>query len=713
VIRRLGLALGGAALGLGLLEGAFRWRDDGAFPHVNLYRADPDVGARLVPGSTQRLAFGGNPTTSLRVNAEGYRGADWGAPSGGEVVVVGDSQVFGLGVEEGQTASAKLAELTGRVVRNAGVPTWGPPEYLVAIDELLAARKPATVVVVLNLANDLFERDRPNRERHVIWDGWAVRAETAPRPAAAPDAETAPPPAPTFPGRQWLFSRSHLVFAVRRALYSPWDPGDRGLPSEGGLADLIPGGNAVVHPTESALAERVDSESGVRAEAERDLADLYVRVFEDRDPDAALRLQALREHANPGDIVGEYEAEGGRSIVVTAELLREAAQARKGMDRRLAAWAEEHAGTELADRIVQVLGTRDRAVKQLDDMAGVVGQDDGPTSPLASFVTEARGRVARAGAELVIVALPVDVQVSPEEWKKYGKPSQDLSGTEILLDELVEGARRMGVRAVNPLVALRAAEPGAFLTADIHLSPKGQAALAAAIAEVLAQPAPNPVPAPGLPAGRSRVPTARELQFAPEVRVTGSTRNHCSTRRLREWLLVECARRGAGPQVSLQEGSRETMWNAGPSGATLLTPLLPGRGLRATFSWPKAPADDEGPWNAGERQELSITWSGDEPTVAFAPASGTAAPAPPDPAWRELERAVGWQTAIRRDPACLARPSVQERVACATGSRAALPSCPAGAVNAGSGGFCAPVCDADQPCVEGACADWRGVDVCL
>jgi hypothetical protein len=141
-----GQVLLGLGLGLVITEKVFAKRDDGAFPHVNFYVADPELGVRLEPGATMRFRFRDNPTSSIEINSQGYRGADWPAPgeSSEEIVVLGDSQVFGLGVEDAETFSAKLAEHTGRPVRNAGVPTYGPPEYLALAAELLAERKPKT-----------------------------------------------------------------------------------------------------------------------------------------------------------------------------------------------------------------------------------------------------------------------------------------------------------------------------------------------------------------------------------------------------------------------------------------------------------------------------------------------------------------------------------------------------------------------------------------
>src|SRR5437762_983125 len=90
-------------------------------------------------------------------------------------LVISAQVMLGLGGEDDATFSARLAAASGRAVLNAGVPTYGPREYLATAREVLATRKVTSVVVVLNFVNDPFELDRPNHERHAVWDGWAVR----------------------------------------------------------------------------------------------------------------------------------------------------------------------------------------------------------------------------------------------------------------------------------------------------------------------------------------------------------------------------------------------------------------------------------------------------------------------------------------------------------------------------------------------------------
>ncbi len=692
--------LGGTLLGVVLAEGLFWLADDGAFPHLNVYDADATLGARLRPGATQRVAFGGNPVTSVRINAEGYRGADWGPARDGEVVVLGDSQVFGLGVEEDETASAVLAAATGRPVRNAGVPTHGPPEYLAVLDELLESRKPDTVVLVLNFSNDLFEVATPNTARHAIWDGWAVRLETA------PDDVT------DFPGRRWLFSKSHLVHAIRRAWWTPPSAWEQGVASEGTWHDVV--GLAGERPPalatdEAPIAEEVHGTATERRRLEEELVELYRDTLPDRwETDAHLVVQAAVEHAHPGDIVYGGYAEEARSIVVTAAQLREGARVRRELEARLARWADEHPREQLAARIRTAIAERATLDAKLDALATRVGAAIEGRSPLLDTVEAAKAKCDAAGAELIVVALPLDVQVSDAEWAKYGAEPVDMSGTRVLLEDLVRGAERSGVRALDATAALAAVEPGAFLDEDLHMSPKGQAALGRALAAKLAEPAPLATPGPGLGAGRSRVPTFEELQLAPEVVVRGSSRNRCSTRRLREWLVVECSAAPDGsltPQGLVVVEGEEVLVGGVPERASLLvTPLVPGRRVVADFAWTQ------------RAERLVIEWEGETPRMAFAPAARPALPPAPsclddEPFDHELR--FGGVAAFDRGCTASFPEDCKAQLRCAIGTREVLPTCPPGQANAGSAGHCHALCDATRPCATGTCTDWQGAGVCL
>lgn len=546
--RRWPRALGRVALGLGLglavAEVAFYARDKGAFPHVNMYAPDARLGVRLMPFATQRIVFGKkNPVTSLRVNRDGLRGADLPPQGDAEILVVGDSQVFGLGVEEHETASAVLQTMLGRTVINAGVPTYGPPEYNLVVADMLEKRRIQTVVYVINMVNDPFEAAHPNTERHAVWDGWAVRKETA------------PPHVTQFPGRDLLYRRSHLFYALRSYLYAR-GPGldEKGFASEGAPADLVSA--AAKASDERARADReTQAKKDARAAAIQDVekkeraADLAVEEL-------ALDTFLLRGHqegwiyqrarTDPGDIVLKTVdvSEEGRRPPRTASVLYNGAQVRRRVEARIRALAalvlaldqagvtsvnklppeeaahwQDHAWISaqfgdqgdpersviyLAEQVargllpngsqapfkgrehplVKTVAEREALLKKLEALRTTPAETVRARSPMAPLLREVKALCDAKGAKLLVVALPMDLQVHPAEWAKYGNVQPiDMKPTLILIDDLVASAEAIGAYALDATPALAAAEPGAFLGADIHMTPKGQRAFARAIAE--------------------------------------------------------------------------------------------------------------------------------------------------------------------------------------------------------------------------------------
>ena len=601
ILARIAMAFAGVAVGLVLAELAFRWRDGGAFPHLNVYVADPVLGVRLRPGATEKLAFGGNPITSIRINADGFRGPDLPPPGADEVLVVGDSQVFGLGVEEDQTFAARLGALLHRTVVNAGVPTYGPGEYRAVIAAELAKRHPKTVVLTLTMANDLFEARHPNKDRHAVWDGWAVRKETAPASVTA------------FPGRAWLFGRSHLFFALRRWWHRHDVLDQNGFASEGTWHDLVATG-AGIEQQHRARAEAAKQHEAELAHVEQDLRRSEDQIDDDIrttlggqdgfDYQNYARLEEAR--ANPGDIVEEQNvyAEGGRLISVTAEEIRTGAAVRAKLRAELAAWAKAHRGKDAKTTLAQ-LGARDQLLGKLTELDAERLQA-ALEPPLAGYLRDVNQLVTRAGARLVVVIVPLDVQVSPAEWAKYGHAPIDMAPSRALTAELVAYCRAMGVSALDGTGPLAAAEPGAFLDKDIHMSAKGHAALAAALAKVLAAPAPPAAVA----SDRSPVPVPAVWQLAPEAIVTGSTAANCETKRVREWLRVLCTQ-GNGQMrptgVTLdRDDTHEAMAMTMPHGVSLVIPLVPGDEVAATVTWPD------------RTRVLHVRWTGGgQPALGF------------------------------------------------------------------------------------------------
>ena len=94
-----------------------------------------------------------------------------------------------------------------------------------------------------------------------------------------------------------------------------------------------------------------------------------------------------------------------------------------------------------------------------------------------------------------VVALPVDVMVSAEEWKKYGATPVDLGATRVLVDDLTRasgGDRRLGARRDSGAGGGRAGRVPESRPA--HVVARATQALATALAAKIAEPPPPPLP---------------------------------------------------------------------------------------------------------------------------------------------------------------------------------------------------------------------------
>jgi hypothetical protein len=751
--RRLLQVTVGLVLGLVVAEGMFWWRDDGAFPHVNFYVADPSLATRLQPHAKERLAFGGNPATTIATNALGFRthattpDGEWPATADTDVLVVGDSQVFGLGVEVGDTFSSKLAERSKRTVLNGGVPTYGPQEYAAVVDEVLKTRKVKRVVFVINLANDLFELSHPNTERHAVWDGWAVRKETAPAEVS------------TWPGRQWLFSQSHLVFAARAA----WAGRDTervesesldvapkptlSTPSEGHWTDLLTT-SAAVQARPKAVADNEPPAVKARNDAleaiekvEGQFRELEVagRGYYEVQNEVLTEAAALAQrHGRPDDIIISEYGEGGREIYDTASALLAGAMVKKKM------WAEfEAKAKKKNDPKLLALVEAHAAALRAYDVAVSGTAHETSLSPLAMVLQGVKRRCDQVGAKLIVVALPLDVMVSSDEWKKYAREPLDMAATKVLVEEVVRDADAVGAIGVDVTEALRAAEPGAFLDRDLHMTAKGHDAVAAALVPVLdVLPALKP-PRAGLPPDRSYVPSEKEWGNVTEIGVAGSSAAGCETKQVREWLKVACMKKAGRTPTGVAvvrggEGDAHALY--AEHSAVLLAPVLRGKHIDVRFFW------------AEQTQDLSIDWpaSSTTPTIAFA--APTKATKEKHATLNDSNRnALCWRTPEFRcsvdgdcaestsarycdtmygalDDGCVTtcasyKPTPDyafyelahnclER--CLQAQPEMLPTCANNAAHAFGTQRCHTICDADRPCSGGeVCLPWQDSGACV
>lgn len=207
------------ALCLAAAEGflrAFRPQVQDLNSDIGLWIPDPELGRRLKPGMTGRIRVLNTFDTEVRINSAGLRSSreihPFPALGRPRVLFLGDSFVFGWGVEEDQTLPAQLESalkaqgVTSEVI-NAGVYAFDTGHY-VLWNRRLMSYGPTVTIVGFCLENDLYL--------------------SAPAPAAveAPVVHAAPAskPAPTLSSAyHWIkenvLIRSHLLALVRDQLY--------------------------------------------------------------------------------------------------------------------------------------------------------------------------------------------------------------------------------------------------------------------------------------------------------------------------------------------------------------------------------------------------------------------------------------------------------------------------------------------------------------
>jgi hypothetical protein len=493
----------GLALGAGLTEGLFRYRDGGAFPLVNVYEPDELRGVRLAAGGAVNVGRRGERVTHVRVNADGYRGPAWPAPAPGEVLVVGDSLSFGLGVEEDEALPARLgAALAGPRVLDASVPTYGPPEYLVTLEQVLARRTPAAVVIVFNVMNDFAELDRPNTLRHAAVDGWAARVDGG-----------APPPAGSRFG-ELAVRRSHAAFAVwrwqrtREALAVPREP-------EPGLGELLALAGRVAGEARIDGQQRRDEEERAAAEAELEAAREQVVALVRRHARIAGHegLIArewdayLRGDGDPADEIFPiyYGGCGGPGPRDRRGRLAwgPGARIRREVEAALRSFAALPTMSREASReIIEALARRDAAEErdrrvpdyyEGDLGLGILGYGYAPPAvrvrargplPTAAFLRRAKELTDARGARLVVLAAPLDAQVSKEARLRRELTQVEVGSLDALVAALAEDARAIGAVGVDPTPALAGLGEAVYLP-DGHLSPAGHEVVARAVSEAM------------------------------------------------------------------------------------------------------------------------------------------------------------------------------------------------------------------------------------
>jgi GDSL-like Lipase/Acylhydrolase family len=129
-------------------------------PWSHLYERFDPYGYRLLPSRGMRETYprAGGRTVAVTSNSDGFRNArDFGDRSGGtRIVVLGDSMVYGPGVEASERFTERLENAgDGWRVENVGMVGYGPDLMLRAYEQL-RDRLAADVVLVVLFSHDLY-----------------------------------------------------------------------------------------------------------------------------------------------------------------------------------------------------------------------------------------------------------------------------------------------------------------------------------------------------------------------------------------------------------------------------------------------------------------------------------------------------------------------------------------------------------------------------
>lgn len=85
-------------------------------------------------------------------DAWGFRNFE--VPDSAEIVVIGDSQTWGINAKTKDSFPYQLSELTNKTVYNFGISGYGPVQYHVILKSFALKLKPSTVIVAIYLGND-------------------------------------------------------------------------------------------------------------------------------------------------------------------------------------------------------------------------------------------------------------------------------------------------------------------------------------------------------------------------------------------------------------------------------------------------------------------------------------------------------------------------------------------------------------------------------
>ncbi len=175
LLRRLALVLAGLVAAAALLELALRATGRSTRAQAAIFTVDASGALGPAPCAHDRVRRPDGVVTDLATDTLGLRSASaCEAPGSSPVLVLGDSQAFGLGVAHADTFATRIG------AHNGGVPDFAVGDALargtalLARPELTAVRR---IFVVVNQSNDFDDGERSIAERNVVRGGYLLRRD--------------------------------------------------------------------------------------------------------------------------------------------------------------------------------------------------------------------------------------------------------------------------------------------------------------------------------------------------------------------------------------------------------------------------------------------------------------------------------------------------------------------------------------------------------
>src|SRR5262249_15379432 len=137
----------------------------------------------------------------------------------------------------------------------------------------------------------------------------------------------------------------------------------------------------------------------------------------------------LASSASPGDIVIPQLGEEGSPLGATAEYVRQAVKLREKFEQELRERASAQADDAASKATLDALDRREALEKRLRELHSAPIEIVRAMQPIVEEVLRAKKLCDERGARFVLLALPMDVQVSATEWKKYGEAERDMDPT--------------------------------------------------------------------------------------------------------------------------------------------------------------------------------------------------------------------------------------------------------------------------------------------